>query len=118
MWWIIAAFIIIIILKQLLTHNISVDNACEKLKNGAILIDVRTAGEFAAGHLEGAINLSSDAFSQIVTVVKDKNHTILLYCQSGARATVVCSRLRGMGYSDISNIGSYSRARKVVGKIA
>jgi phage shock protein E len=118
MWWVVAIFIIIIVLKQLLTHNISIENACEKLKNGAILIDVRTAGEFAAGHLDGAINLSSDEFSQIATVVKDKNHTILLYCQSGARATVVCSRLRGMGYSDVSNIGSYSRTRKVVTKIA
>ncbi len=116
MWWIVGIFIVIIVLKQLLTHNISVADAAEKLKNGALLIDVRTPGEFSGGHHSGAVNVPLDDLDQISTVVKDKSSSILLYCHSGARATAACSRLRGMGYSDVRNIGSYSRARKAVSK--
>ncbi|MCF6176870.1 MAG: rhodanese-like domain-containing protein [Victivallaceae bacterium] len=118
MWWIIAVFIIIIVLKQILMHNISIDNACEKLKNGAILIDVRTPSEFSGGHHSGAVNVPLDNLDKITAVVEDKNSSILLYCHSGARAAAACSRLRRMGYSDVSNIGSYSRTRKAVDKIA
>ena len=118
MWWIIGTFIVIIILKQLLTHNISVAEAAEKLNHGAILIDVRTPGEFAGEHHPGAINVPLDNLNQITTVVKDKNSSVLLYCHSGARAAAACSQLRRMGYSNIRNIGSYSRTQKVLNKIA
>jgi len=119
MWWIIVAlFIIIIVLKQLLTHNISVENSIEKFKNGAIVIDVRTPSEFASEHHQGAVNIPLDNLSQITTVVEDKSRSILLYCHSGARAVAACSRLRRMDYQDVHNIGSYSRAKKVMREIA
>jgi len=111
---IIGVFVFLFILKSLLSHNISIADAVEKLNNGAVLIDVRTPEEFASGAHKGAINIPVDDLGRIGDHVPDKNNAVLLYCQSGMRATSACSTLRHTGYSDVHNIGSYSRAGKVV----
>ncbi len=114
MWWIFAIFIVFIVLKQLLSHNISLDDARAKLSEGAVLIDVRTPGEFTAGRLDRAINIPLHELEKISQVISDKSQPILLYCHSGSRAAAACSRLRRMGYSNVSNVGSYSRTRKIL----
>ena len=114
MWWIVGIFIVIIILKQLLGHNISIKDAIEKFKNGAVLIDVRTPGEFASSHHQNAVNIPLGNLAQISNVVKDKKSPILLYCHSGSRAAGACAQLRRMDYQDVHNVGSYSRTKKVV----
>ena len=114
MWWIfIAVFGFFIIFKLFFLNNISIEDASEKLKAGAVLVDVRTPGEFASGAHNGALNISVDELGRIAEKVKDKNKPILLYCQSGARAAAACSRLRSMGYSDVSNVGGFARAAKL-----
>ena len=81
------------------------------LKNGALLIDVRTAGEFASGHLPNAINLPLDEIeTSLPRRVKDKNQMIL----SGMRSGVARSKLKGMGYANAFNLGSYARAAQIV----
>ena len=85
------------------------------LKNGALLIDVRTAGEFASGHLPNAINLPLDEIeTSLPRRVKDKNQVILLHCQSGMRSGVARSKLNGLGYANAFNLGSYARAEQIV----
>ena len=52
-----------------------------------MIIDVRTAGEFVAGHLPIAVNLPlSEIETNLARRVKDKNQVLLLHCQSGARS--------------------------------
>ena len=115
MWWtIIIIFAVIIIGKQLLSHNISIQQASDKLAQDAMLVDVRTNGEFVSGHLPQAVNIPLDEIEKIYDKVKDKSATILLYCHSGARAAAACAKLRRLGYSDVSNVGSYSRTRRIV----
>lgn len=114
MWWtLIVCFVLFMLFKLLFLHNISINDAAEKLKNGAVLIDVRTPGEFSSGAHSGAVNISVDELSKISGAVKDKNKPILLYCHSGARAAAACAKLRGMGYSDVSNVGGFHRAAKL-----
>ena len=114
MWTaIIVCFVLFIFFKLFAMHNISVTDAAEKLKNGAVLIDVRTPGEFASGAHKGAVNIPVDELNRITEVVKDKNKPVLLYCQSGARAAAACAKLRSMGYSDVSNVGGYFRTAKI-----
>lgn len=77
-------------------------------KAEGLWIDVRTADEFASGHLDGAINLThTDIASQIAQVAPDKNQAIHLYCQSGRRAETALNALKQLGYTNVTNHGGY-----------
>ncbi len=95
--------------------QISVQNARAYLKNGALVIDVRSPGEFTAGHLTNAINIPLDDITTTVPErVKDKNQVLLLHCASGMRSGLAKNKLNGMGYANVFNLGSYGRAEKIV----
>ena len=71
-----------------------------------LLIDVRSPGEFAAGHVRGAINLPLDRFAQDITrVAPDKHAKIVLCCASGARSGMACGFLQQQGYTQVVNGG-------------
>jgi rhodanese-related sulfurtransferase len=94
---------------------ISVKAARVRLKSGAQVIDVRTAGEFVAGHLPIAVNLPAGEIETSVTRrVKDKDQVLLLHCQSGARSSIAKKKLRSLGYLNTFNLGSYDRASHIV----
>lgn len=72
-------------------------------------IDVRTPAEFAQGHLQGAINIPLDEIArQIASHAPDKDTPIALYCHSGRRSGLARQILQGMGYTAVSNQGSYA----------
>jgi rhodanese-related sulfurtransferase len=97
--------------------QISTTDALEYLKKGALVIDVRTPGEFASGHLANAINLPLDQIeASIPRRVRDKDQVLLLHCQSGMRSGVARKRLRALGYANAFNLGSYARAAQIVNK--
>lgn len=63
-----------------------------------VVVDVRTAGEYAAGHVAGAINIdveSGDFASAIGTL--DKSKTYLVYCHSGRRSGIAAEQMRSAG---------------------
>lgn len=71
-----------------------------------LVIDVRSPGEFVAGHVEGAINLPLTCFAQeIPRVAPDKNVPIVLYCATGRRSGMACSFMVQNGYTQVSNGG-------------
>jgi rhodanese-related sulfurtransferase len=97
--------------------QISTKDALEKLKNGALVIDVRSLGEFTSGHLAKAINIPLDEIETALPKrVKDKNQVLLLHCASGMRSGVAKNKLNDMGYTNAFNLGSYGRAEEIVGK--
>ena len=115
MWWIvIAVFGAMIVYTIFFSNNIKLEDAREKLKGGALLVDVRTEGEFATGAHPGAVNVPTHRLGEIAKFAKDKKTPILLYCHSGARAAGACARLRALGYEDVHNVGSFSRCRKIL----
>lgn len=96
-------------------RQISPETASEHLKAGALLIDVRTRGEFNAGHLSSATNIPLDEIETVVPQrFKDKSRVFLLHCQSGARSGLAKGKLARLGYANVHNLGSYSRAAKIV----
>ena len=113
-WVVVGVLILIIVMKFSLSSNISVQDAKEKLESGAVVIDVRTPTEFNSGHLDMAINIPIEEIEKIKHKVNDKNKPILLYCLSGMRAASACGTLKRIGYTDVHNVGSYSRALKLV----
>ena len=88
--------------------------AAEYLRNGAMVIDVRSPAEFAAGHLSQAFNFPVDDVDAVLpSKVKDKNRVILLHCQTGLRSKKAKSKLERIGYKNVFDMGSYERAFKI-----
>lgn len=64
------------------------------------LVDVRTASEFAQGHIAGAVNIdvkSAEFASQVEAQLKH-HLPIALYCRSGARSAMAAKELRSLGF--------------------
>jgi len=113
-WIIIGAVIAgIFILKRI--SFVSMATARGLLKAGALVIDVRSAGEFNSRHLPGAINIELGRLTaEITRVAPDKERVLLVHCLSGGRSGLARQQLRGMGYKNVYNLGSYGRAEKIV----
>lgn len=76
------------------------------IKNGALVIDTRTAGEFAGGHIEGAINIPYDIIGNVIEKHEtDKSISIIVYCHSGGRSAAAKKYLEHAGYTNVVNGG-------------
>jgi phage shock protein E len=95
--------------------QISPKDASEFLRNGAMLIDVRSADEFESGHIMQASNIPLDKVEMMaLSVIRDRNKVLLLHCSSGVRSNMAKKKLTEMGFKNAYNLGSYERARKIV----
>lgn len=83
----------------------------EALSKGAIIVDVRTTGEFSLGHIEGSINIPLSELSLKVKKLKKMNKTILLCCASGIRSASASAILKGHGIES-KNAGSWQSLRQ------
>lgn len=89
--------------------DISAEQAWVSIKNGATLIDVRTAEEFAAGHIEGAINIPFDNIvNGISTLTLSPDSEIILYCRSGRRSGIADKSLAEAGFANTMNAGGFN----------
>lgn len=70
-----------------------------------ILLDVRTQEEYDDGHIPGAVCLPSEMIEEGMPFSFDKDAEILLYCHSDKRSAESASKLRAMGYTNVSDIG-------------
>jgi phage shock protein E len=97
--------------------QISSKEAAEYLKDGAMIIDVRSPSEFASGHLMQAHNMPLDRIDVLApSTVSDKNKILLLHCASGIRSNMAKRKLVELGYKNAFNLGSYQRAEKLVSR--
>ena len=83
-------------------------NYAELVKQGAIILDVRSKAEYDMGHIKGATNISVDALNNNLSRLKDKNKTIITCCASGMRSASAKSILIANGYMQVHNGGSWS----------
>ena len=75
-------------------------------ENDLIILDVRTPEEYEAGHIPGAVNISSTEITETVEgVITDKSDTILVYCRSGSRSAGAASELSELGYTNVYDFG-------------
>lgn len=73
-----------------------------------LLLDVRTLEEFAAGHIPGAVLLPYDELAAKFREA-DKGRPIVVYCRSGRRSAIARTTLLGMGYTNVSDFGAYTK---------
>jgi phage shock protein E len=72
---------------------------------GAALIDVRTPGEFQAGHLPNARSLPLDRLMAHPQEAGPRDRPVVLYCASGTRSGVAARALKRAGYVTVVNLG-------------
>jgi rhodanese-related sulfurtransferase len=73
-------------------------NYAELTKQGAIILDVRSKGEYEGGHIKGSINIALDQLPNNLSKLKDKNRPIITCCASGMRSASAKSILLSNGY--------------------
>ena len=91
--------------QQLVYKTISVSDARAMIQSSSnlMLVDVRTPGEYAQGHLKGAINIPlSDLPVRIGGL--EQNRPILVYCQTGSRSAQASSILVKAGFTQVYNL--------------
>ncbi len=72
---------------------------------GALLLDVRTAEEYAAGHIPGSRNLPLAEIDRAGTLIEDPETPLFLYCYRGTRSLRAAAALKSMGYRQVTSIG-------------
>ncbi|MEO5596060.1 MAG: molybdopterin-synthase adenylyltransferase MoeB [Lysobacteraceae bacterium] len=79
--------------------------AIERMRAGALLIDVREAHERDAGHAHGAIGVSRAELEADPTAhLPEPTAEILLICQSGARSKLAANALQAKGYTHVASV--------------
>lgn len=88
-------------------EKITPEQAKEKMdKGGVTILDVRTAEEYAEGHIEGALNLPNEEIGEKEPEqLEDKDAEILIYCRSGNRSRQAAEKLIAMGYTRVYDFG-------------
>lgn len=89
--------------------KVSPDKARALVDGGARLVDVRSPGEFAGGHLDGALNIPVHELGNRVDELGDKARPVVLYCASGMRSASAAGALRRAGFADVHDLGAMSR---------
>lgn len=113
--WVIFAVVLVLVMAYRRTSQIATRAAQELLAQGARVIDVRTPAEFAAEHLPQASSLPLEQITRRVREeIPDRSTVLLLHCQSGVRSGLAVQRLKSLGYAQTHNLGSFSRAKKIV----
>jgi len=89
-------------------------NMGELISQGAVIIDVRTPGEFSSGHAKGSINVPLDQLSVITKKIKIKDKAIITCCASGMRSASAKMYLKKQGYTNVYNAGPWFTLNKHV----
>jgi len=91
--------------------EISLADAEQAIREASVLVDVREADEFAAGHLPGAVHISRGLLEfrfSGMPALQPRDIKVVLYCKTSGRAALAGAVLQDMGYLNVQNIaGGY-----------
>lgn len=93
-------------IKNLFGLGSKVDYA-DLVKQGAIILDVRSKSEYQGGHIKGSINIPLDTLSNNLRTLK-KDKPIITCCASGMRSASAKSILKSNGFTEVHNGGGWS----------
>jgi len=99
----------VVVWQRLTANFITGEQARQLVSEGALLVDVRSTGEFSGGHISGAINIPVHQLANRMAELEPKTQTIVVYCQSGARSSRAQKKLSGQGFQAVHNLGGIGR---------
>jgi rhodanese-related sulfurtransferase len=89
-------------------HRVSGAQAKKMVDEGAKLVDVRSAEEYASEHLPGAINVPLGELLERLGEIGPRDQAVVVYCHTGFRAMRAASKLTGAGYTHVGDLGAMS----------
>jgi phage shock protein E len=104
--WILLAVFAAFLVGKTIKGRMASKRAAEVMQTGAVVLDVRSAGEWEQGHHPDAIHIPLDELKARMKDVGPTNTPVIVYCHSGGRAMVAARMLRRAGYQDVINAGS------------
>ena len=99
--------------------EIPVGEAEQVIRDAQVVVDVREADEFAAGHLPGAVHISRGMLEfrfSGMPALQSREISIVLYCKTSGRAALAGAALQDMGYLNVTNIAGGFDAWVAAGK--
>lgn len=109
LWWVVFAIALAGMAWVRFAGKTSAIDAHAIVAGGGRLVDVRSPGEFAGGHLGGAVNIPLDELGRRVVEIGPPETAVVVYCLSGARSARAASLLRAQGFTHVSDLGAMSR---------
>lgn len=100
-------------LKNLLGSGPKVDYS-ELLKQGAVIVDVRTKSEYKSGHIKSSVNIPLDNLRNNLSKLKN-DKCIICCCASGMRSTSAKSILKSNGFKEVYNGGGWLSLQNKIG---
>ncbi|MBK1689384.1 rhodanese-like domain-containing protein [Rubrivivax gelatinosus] len=100
-------------------HEVSTDLAEAAIARADVLLDVREADEYAAGHLPGALHVSRGMLEfklSATPALAERGLKVVLYCKSSGRAALAAVAMQEMGYTDVVSIAGGYDAWVAAGK--
>lgn len=93
--------------ETVINQKISADEAKMMMDAGEVtVVDVRSAAEYAMGHVPGAALVPLDTLAaQAKTALPDLDATLLVYCRSGNRSASAAKMLKDLGYTKVYDFG-------------
>ena len=88
-------------------------NIAKLIRECAVVVDVRTKGEYQAGHIEGSRNIPLDTIKNQVTSLKQLNKPIVTVCRSGSRSGMAKSILTAAGV-EAFNGGAWTTLKRQI----
>lgn len=100
-------------------QEITVADADQAIRDADVLVDVREADEFSAGHVAGAVHISRGMLEfkfSANPALQSRDLNILLYCKTSGRAALAAAALHDMGYLNVHSISGGFDAWAAAGK--
>jgi rhodanese-related sulfurtransferase len=82
----------------------------ELKREGAQLVDVRTAGEYAGGHVPGTLNIPLQELDARAKEL-DQERWVVVACASGTRSAFAARKLKALGFQKVMNAGTWRNLR-------
>ena len=94
-----------------LAEKVNINDELELARetDGAVIVDVRDAAEYAQGHIPGAINIPAQDIEAITEKMPDKSTPLFTYCLRGTRSRGMVRTLKAMGYTQVINMGGIDK---------
>lgn len=100
-------------------QEISLADADQAIRDADVLVDVREADEYAAGHLAGAVHISRGMLEfkfSANPALQSRDLKVVLYCKTSGRAALAAAALQDMGYINVQSIAGGFDAWAAAGK--
>ena len=106
---ILAILVLAVVYLRFSAVRVSGSYARAMVADGALLLDVRSEGEYADGGIEGSIHIPIQELVGRMDELGDKDREIVVYCQSGGRSAMAKRLLESNGFSEVHDLGSIGK---------